>query len=151
MTGIAAVVAMMKEAAACTEAASGIAATVAVAVTATETGAVAMATSIAVAAVEQPFEPAVQSSEWTIQMAERLGGEIVVLGVMSVRNRGCEVLPSRRVIVSRHLAGKRGMKVPPVRQCEIRQAQSEEGRQCHAQRRASPFSETHGQSLTYLP
>ncbi len=85
-------------------------------------------------------------------MRQRLGGlGMVVLGVVAVGNGGRKVLATRRVIICGSLAGNRVMQMPAIGPNRVRQTHCENGSQCQRERHASPFSETHGQSLTYLP
>lgn len=77
-----------------------------------------------------------------------LGVGVVVLRIVSVGDRRRHVRSAGRVVVSRNLAGNGVVQSPAIRPNRCR-SYSQNGGHCKHEWRASPFSETHGQSLTY--
>ena len=77
-------------------------------------------------------------------------GEIglVVLRVVAIRNRGCIIRAAGRVVVGGNLTGNRVVKTPAISSDRSR-GHSKDGGHCKGDRHTSPFSETHGLSLTY--
>ena len=114
-----------------------------------------MATTIArpaaVAAVmEQSSRLVPKVLEASVNQPHGLGClTVIILGIMAVGNRRGIVFATGRVIVSRNLTGNRVIQMPPIRANRRGQAPSEHGGQRQGERYASPFSESHGQSLAY--